>query len=920
METVLQMILMLSFAASLVTGISMLSNQTDMASLLAFKDSINQDPFGFLSSWNQSVPVCKWPGIKCEDQRLVELDLRSKGLGGSISPSIGNLTFLRSIYLQDNRFHGNIPSEISHLSRLQNLNFTNNLLQGEIPSNLSHCLDLRVVEINFNFLGGRIPETLGSLSKLTRLSLYSNNLHGTIPSQLGNLSLLEILSLGTNHLQGTIPESVGNLRNLKWFGIGLNNVSGRVPASVYNISTLTDLVIPYNQLTGSLPLDIGLTLRSLRIISVGGNLFTGRFPPSFANASGMRILDLSVGGFSGPVPSDLGKRMNDLRWLNLGENNLGTGVASDTRFFDSLTNCSKLQILALYDNGFGGKLPESITNLSTQLRRLEAYGNRMVGTIPPGISKYVNLVSLDLGQNFLSGSIPLSIGKLQKLQTLSFGRNQLSGLIPESISNLTEIFQLNLEENNLTGSFPQGMENIHGLESLNLSHNSLDGSVPETIGSLSSLSFINLAHNSFSGSLPSEFGSLMNLQELDISNNHVSGEVPSTLGNCLRLERLLLGSNFLQGRIPTSFSALKGLVDLDLSHNNLSGLIPEELERLPYLQKLNLSFNNLEGNVPNSGAFTNMSVISIAGNQKLCGGVPELHLSSCAIQEESSKQRSHFGSKVTVIVITSGVSLVLLILLFMAIYQKRSSRKLKLNSTSDLETGFFRISYGELLTATQGFSSENLLGTGSFGRVYKGTLHNSVNPVAVKVFDLEKLGASESFIKECETLRKTRHRNLLKIITCCSSINFEGNNFKALVFEFMPNGNLDTWLHTTRKLNLIQRLNIAIDVASALEYLHHNGETPIAHCDLKPSNVLLDENLIAHVGDFGLAKFLKSDFVTNSSAVKGSIGYIAPGKKRHHVMSFFIINEKCLCNAMQSMEWVAVHRYKEIYTALGLFC
>ncbi|KAL5801054.1 hypothetical protein ACOSQ3_032686 [Xanthoceras sorbifolium] len=159
-------------------------------------------------------------------------------------------------------------------------------------------------------------------------------------------------------------------------------------------------------------------------------------------------------------------------------------------------------------------------------------------------------------------------------------------------------------------------------------------------------------------------------------------------------------------------------------------------------------------------------------------------------------------------------------------------------------------------------------------------------PIAVKVFNLDQLGASKSFITECEALRQTRHRNLLKIITACSSINFEGRDFKALVFDFMQNENLESWLHpsedTTRKLNLIQRFNIAIDVVSALEYLHLHCETPIVRCDLKPSNVLLDEDMVAHVGDFGLAKFLARNTSnptggqTNSIAIKGSIGYIAP--------------------------------------------
>ena len=138
--------------------------------------------------------------------------------------------------------------------------------------------------------------------------------------------------------------------------------------------------------------------------------------------------------------------------------------------------------------------------------------------------------------------------------------------------------------------------------------------------------------------------------------------------------------------------------------------------------------------------------------------------------------------------------------------------------------------------------------------------------VAIKVLNLLRHGASKSFVAKCEILRNIRHRNLVKVLTICSSIDYQGRDFKALVYEFLGNGNLDEWLHPTpgtneaveepRKLSLIQRLNIAIDVASALDYLHHHCQTPIVHCDLKPSNILLDDEMVGHVGDFGLAKFL----------------------------------------------------------------
>ncbi|GJY90562.1 leucine-rich repeat protein, partial [Tanacetum coccineum] len=187
----------------------------------------------------------------------------------------------------------------------------------------------------------------------------------------------------------------------------------------------------------------------------------------------------------------------------------------------------------------------------------------------------------------------------------------------------------------------------------------------------------------------------------------------------------------------------------------------------------------------------------------------------------------------------------------------------------------------ELLKATRGFSTANLIGEGGFSSVYKGILvSDDVRFVAIKVLHLHNRGAQKSFLAECEAWRNIRHRNLLKIVTSCSSVDFQGNDFKAIVYELMPNGSVHDWLHSsanTSKVNLLQRINILRDVATALEYLHIRCETTIVHGDLKPSNILLDYDMVAYVGDFGLARLLGTDLNQNSSTgVKGTIGYVPP--------------------------------------------
>ena len=108
---------------------------------------------------------------------------------------------------------------------------------------------------------------------------------------------------------------------------------------------------------------------------------------------------------------------------------------------------------------------------------------------------------------------------------------------------------------------------------------------------------------------------------------------------------------------------------------------------------------------------------------------------------------------------------------------------------------FPRVSYKDLAQATGNFLESNLIGRGSYGSVYRGKLTQAKVQVAIKVFDLDMRFADSSFVSECEALRIVRHRNLLPILTACSTIDNRGNDFKALIYEFMPNGNLDTWLH-----------------------------------------------------------------------------------------------------------------------------
>uniref|UniRef100_A0A2C9V288 non-specific serine/threonine protein kinase n=1 Tax=Manihot esculenta TaxID=3983 RepID=A0A2C9V288_MANES len=866
--------------------LSKLGNETDKLALLQFKAKISNDPNGILSSWNDSVSFCKWQGVTCgsKHQRVTSLNLQGLSLSGTISPHAGNLTFLRFLSLGDNRFHGEIPQEVGYLFRLGHFNLSNNQLGGEIPGNISSCSELRLLDLINNNLVGKVPAELGSLKKLVILFIGENSLTGKIPNSLGNLSSLQMIYLAENHLQGKIPNEFGQLTSLTLLELGVNNLSGMIPPPLYNISSITSIGTTFNQLSGSLPANIGLTLPNLEQLFLAQNEYFGSIPESLANASRLRLIDISNNSFTGQFPTDLGY-LKGLESLHLEFNFFGSNTSQDLSFLPSLANCSNLQQLYFDGNNFGGALPSSIGNLSN-LVQLGFGRNPISGTIPEEVGSLVNLYRLDMDRNLFSGSIPISFGKLQKLERLTLNQNLLSGEIPAFLGNITNLYWLQLEGNRFQGNITPSLGNCENLRFLDVSRNKLMGSIPKQIFGLSSLSgTLNLSQNSLSGSLPSEVGNLKSVNALDVSENKIYGEIPKTIGDCSRLEILYMQGNFLQGAIPSSFDSLRGLQQIDLSRNNLSGNIPKELEKLFFLKYLNLSFNNLEGEVPKTGVFKNASAFSLIGNRNLCGGIAELQLPACPIKEEKDRGPS------IVIVLTTTISSFLFVVIaaFLCLFYWQKSKNSPTSSTFTVDE-LSRISYGELLKATDRFSSENLIGQGSFGSVYKGTLDQQGKCfVAIKVLNLQQHGASKSFIAECKALKNIRHRNLVKILTYCSSIDFKGNDFKALVFNFMENGSLEIWLHPeengnnqTRKLNFLQRLYIAIDVASALHYLHDHCETPIVHCDLKPSNILLDSDMTAHVGDFGLAKLLAesanspSQSQTLSTGIKGTIGYMAP--------------------------------------------
>ncbi|XP_035547664.1 probable LRR receptor-like serine/threonine-protein kinase At3g47570 [Juglans regia] len=950
------------------------NNFTDQSVLIAFKSGISSSPNKTILATNWSTTpnsICNWIGVSCSRrrQRVTALDLSYMGLHGTISPHIGNLSFLVSLDLSNNSFFGFIPHEISHLHRLRILILSFNQLEGSIPPSIHNCQKLRKVSFDSNRLIGAIPSSFGNLSMLEFLNLQRNSLTGPFPpiifnisslnvfavtsnhilgplpndlcshcpnlralyfsdnkfggqlhsqfnncgeltilslsfnkfdgsiskALIGNLQKLEILYLGSNSFTGIIPSTICNLSRLQEFGIednhiqgsiptdlwhlqklivlylGRNNFKGAVPQKVFNLSSLQRIDFEQNSLSSYLPsLDSGQSCPNLEELLLGSNKLIGQIPSYLSNCSKLIIVDFHENLFSGSIPKSLGNLKN-LQQLFLNANQLIGREATDqeTNFISSLSNCRFLTSLYLSNNPLGITIPDSIQNFSASFQIFLAGNCQIKGHIPMGMGFLKGLIWLDLGGNNLTGNIPFTISGLERLQRLNLYNNMIEGLILEEICQLRNLGELDLSNNRISGVIPNCISNLSLLERLYLGSNRLESSIPLNIWGLENLFSLDLSFNSLGGHLSSTMKKMQTLEYLELSRNEIAGEIPSIIGAFESLRFLDFSNNSFQGGIPQSFGNLKGLDLLELSYNNLSGAIPKSLEALPYLKDLNLSFNKLVGEIPSSGPFVNFTAESFLGNSALCGN-PVFGVPPCpTIPTYQNSEMKNILIKCILLVIASIITLVILVYLLRRLRKSNMEIPTSLNEFPALEHRM--ISYQELCQGTNNFCESNLLGVGGFGSVYKGILSDRTI-VAVKVLSLQLSGAFKSFDAECKVLRTIRHRNLVKVITTCTN-----PEFRALVLEYMSNGSLEKWLYSHNYcLDLLQRINILVDVASALAYLHQGQSESILHCDLKPTNILLDEGMVAHVGDFGIAKILVENKDSTHTKTLGTIGYIAP--------------------------------------------
>ncbi|KAI9070573.1 hypothetical protein K1719_047464 [Acacia pycnantha] len=233
------------------------------------------------------------------------------------------------------------------------------------------------------------------------------------------------------------------------------------------------------------------------------------------------------------------------------------------------------------------------------------------------------------------------------------------------------------------------------------------------------------------------------------------------------------------------------------------------------------------------------------------------------------------GYKKILIVVLSLVCVVILLILVYGVIMIRRRRKfIQVLEDWQVLYGPHRFTYKDLFIATKGFREAQLLGRGGFGRVYKGILPFSNVQIAVKRISHDSRQGMREFVAEIATIGRLRHLNLVRLLGYCKR-----KNELLLVYDFMPNGSLDKFLYclpNNKILSWKQRFKIIKDVAYALLYLHQQWVQVVIHRDIKPANVLIDNDMNARLGDFGLAKLCDHGNDPKTSHVAGTPGYIDP--------------------------------------------
>lgn len=736
-----------------------------------------------------------------------------------------------SIELSGLGLAGELPPDIGLLTALLTLDLSYNNLTGSIPSQIGQLTHLDALILQFNFFNGKIPTEIGQLKNLSTLSLNGNFLTGGIPNEIGLLEKLYWLDLAQNQLQGPLPYSsdgnsivqvgLDNLTNAGHFHLNNNSFSGPIPDSMcHSGMSLIHLLLDSNRLTGTIPGGLGLCGKLL-ILKLNNNLLRGTIPDQIGQLTSLTELQLSGNELEGPLPE--------------------------------LSNLTKLGVLDLSNNALDVEFPTWMPSLAS-------------------------LTDLIMQSSSVSGQIPASFFQLQALSEVKLANNKINGTL--DISMATGQLLLVSMENNEIGALTSGNYN----KDLRLQGNP----VCERANSLLSA---NVCLDNSAVSEPTTYG----------TNTTCSNTCPSGYQvNPFQCTCALPYHGILTYRAP-SFTSLTNTSRIPLLVETLASKLSVDQKQV---QVLSAAFNAQNQLIVVIAIFPSGSAIrwsrddvlrisSLLGKDGVSPpgfGPPMFQQTAYDYPVVSTK-----GSGLSMaakIGIGVGAGLLLLAIIgvgcFACLQKRRADKAVELSKPfgtwgpSGKDSGsapklkgarFF--SYAELKKATNNFSESNEIGSGGYGKVYRGIISTGEH-VAVKRAQGNSMQGATEFKTEIELLSRVHHKNVVGLVGFC----FEQGE-QMLVYEYMAGGSLRDCLvgRSGVQLDWRRRIMIALGAARGITYLHELVNPPIIHRDIKSTNILLDEKKIAKVADFGLSKIGPGEGSGKqhvSTQVKGTLGYLDP--------------------------------------------
>ncbi|KAB5524836.1 hypothetical protein DKX38_022585 [Salix brachista] len=808
------------------------------------------------------------PGI-CS---LIVANVSANNFSGGIDNFFDGCLNLQYLDLSYNFFSGAIWKG---LSRLKEFSVSENYLSGEVSGSFfaeKNC-SLRVLDLSGNSFTGRVPRELSNCRNLAILNLWGNNFTGQIPSEIGLISSLEGLFLGNNTFSPTVPESLLNLDNLAFLDLSRNNFGGEIQQIFGGFTRLKILVLHGNSYTGGINSSGILKLPNLVGLDLSNNSFTGPLPVAFSEMHSLKFLILAYNRFNSTIPQEYG-------------------------------NFQALQALDLSFNSLTGQIPSSLGKLRSLLWLMLA-NNMLTGEIPTELGSCTSLLWLNLANNRLSGSIPRELMEVGRDPSRTFESNQrdegviassgecwtMKRWIPADYPPFSFVHRI-LNRKTCRSIWDKLLKGV-GLFSV--------CAAGSTVRTLQISGYLQLVGNQLSGELPGEIGKMQNFSMIHLGFNNLSGTLPPQIGQ-LPLVVLNLTKNALSGEIPSEIGNTKCIKNLDFSYNNFSGTFPVSLNNLSELSTFNISYNPLIcGTIPTTGQLATFEEDSYLGDPllKLPGFINNT-MDSPPNQYSITGKKDHKKWVAVLVLLTMTMAFLICglvsLVVCMLVKNPAESPGYLLEDTKHLRHDFASNSgssspwssdtvtvirldrtaftHADILKATGNFSESRIIGKGGFGTVYRGVLPGG-REVAVKKLQREGVEGEKEFRSEMEVLTGNGfgwpHPNLVTLYGWC----LDGTE-KILVYEYMEGGSLEDLISDRTRLTWRRRIDIAIDVASALVFLHHECYPAIVHRDVKASNVLLDKDGKARVTDFGLARFVDVGDSHVSTMVAGTVGYVAP--------------------------------------------